>query len=453
MTIGRRLLRHLLGLLALATSSVAASEASANPLDTFGFGSRATSMGSAVVADTTDFSAVYYNPAGLVGAKGPDFSIGYLHASHRLAMNGHDNHVDAVHGIVGGFVSPGKIASLPFGFGLALHLPDNRISRIRTMRQEQPRWELYDNRSQLLYLSTAISIRPLPFLDVGIGLTHLAKTRGRLEITGSADIAHPNDSQLRHEVMADLKTVRYPQAGLRLHLGDDVSVGLAYRAQTRLDLELDTKLEGQVDAMGLEIPAAYSLSSRNVGVFIPRQVSLGSSVKLLERRLTVNLDVTWMGWSAYESAVSRSITELDVKIPEGLPVTIPPNPKPTEIIPPNFRDNFVPRVGIEYMASVGEDIEIPLRAGYFYERSPVPPQTALTNFVDTDRHVLSAGTGVRLLRPIAELPGDVRLDVHGQYSMLPERVTRKDNPADFIGDYRASGSILAAGANLSVGFP
>lgn len=443
----------MLGLVAGSFAHFIANEAIANPLDTFGFGSRAASMGSAVVADSSDFAAVYYNPAGLVGAKGPDFSVGYFHASHNLAMNGRDNHVDSVRGIVGGFVTPGKIAGIPFAFGLATHLPDERISRIRTMRQEQPRWELYDNRSQLLYLSTALAIRPFSFLEIGAGITHLAATRGRLEITGKADIVNPHDSQLRHEVMADLSTVRYPQAGMRVHLGDAFTLGLAYRARTRLELQLDTKLQGQVDALGLEIPASYSLSSRNVGVFIPRQMALGSSMKLWDRHLTVNLDVTWMGWSTYESAISRSTTELDVKVPEGIPVTIPPNPKPTQVIPPNFRDTFVPRLGIEYVGQVNESIEVPFRAGYVYERSPVPTQKGVTNFVDTDRHVLSLGTGVRLLRPIAELPGDLRLDLHAQYSLLPERVMLKDDPTDFTGDYRAGGNILSAGATLGLGFP
>lgn len=437
----------------VVVASLLSKEARANPLDGFGFGSRAAAMGSATVADCTDFSAVYYNPAGLVSRKGPDFSMGYSHAGHELTMNGRDNQVDSARGIVGGFVVPGEVAGLPFAFGIATHLPDERISRIRTMRQEQPRWELYDNRSQLLYLATAVSVRPWPFLEVGMGIGYLAATRGVLDISGSANIARPHDSRLRHEVAADLSSVRYPQAGLRLHVRKGVILGLAYREEAKLKLELDTRLKGQVEALGLEIPASYSLKSSNIGVFIPRQAALGASFRALEERLTMNVDLTWRNWSAYESSVSKSAAMLDVDVPEGLPVTIPDNPKPTEIIPPRFRDRLVPRLGAEYALLVANDIELPLRAGYAYEKSPVPAQKGMTNFVDTDRHTVSVGLGLRLLRPLAEIPGDLRLDGHLAYSMLPERVVLKDNPADFIGDYRASGKILALGTTLSVGFP
>lgn len=442
-----------LALLAGGFAFSLAAKAGANPLDTYGFGSRGAAMGSAVVADSHDFSAVYYNPAGLVGAKGPDFSVGYSHASHDLSMNGEDSRVESARGLDFGFVMPGELASLPFGFGLALHLPDERISRIRTRRQEQPRWELYDNRSQLLYFSAGVGIRPLPFLDIGVGLTHLAATRGRLDIGGKANITHPYDSQLRHEVRADLVTIRYPQAGLRVRLGDDLAIGASFREETRLELELDTRLEGDVDALGLEIPARYTLSSKNVGVFIPRQASIGTSLKLFDKRITIDLELAWQNWGAYESSVSRSATSLDIEIPEGLPVTIPEIPKPTEILPPRFRDRFVPRIGAEYMAALCPHLELPFRAGYFYERSPVPPQTGLTNFVDADRHVFSVGAGIRLIEPLRELPGDVRLDLHAQYAWLPERVSLKDSPADFVGDYRAGGTILALGTTLSLGFP
>jgi len=438
---------------AVAVAFVSPELARANPIDTFGLGSRATAMGRAAVADVTDFSAVYYNPAGLVGAQGMDLSLGYFHAEHHLSMNDREVEVESARGLVFGLVAPGEILGLPFAFGLAGHLPDERLSRIRTRAQEEPRFELYDNRPQLLYLSTAIAVRPWRFLEVGVGISYLAATRGTPEIAATANLQDPHASQLRHEVKADLRSVRYPQAGVRVHLGDDWAVALAYRDQTRLKLELDTRLDGNIDALGLEIPASYSLSSSNVGVFLPRQVTLGTRARFLDHRLTATLDVGWEQWSAYESSVSLSSAVLDVKVPPSLPVTIPKNPEPTRIIPPNFHDRLVPRVGVEYRMPVTEALEVPLRAGYAFERSPVPEQRGVTNFVDNDRHVLSAGTGVRLLKPLPELPGDVRLDGHVQWSLLPDRMTRKDNPADFVGDYHAGGSILALGVTFGVGFP
>jgi long-chain fatty acid transport protein len=147
--------------------------------------------------------------------------------------------------------------------------------------------------------------------------------------------------------------------------------------------------------------------------------------------------------------MSRS--SLDVQL-QGLPITVPASPRPSAPQDPGFRDRIQPRIGVEYVTLKRSGFELPVRAGYVYEKSPVPPQTGASNSLDTDRHVLSAGVGLRLLAPIAELPGEVRLDVHAAYASLPERRTYKSNAADFTGDYAASGAMTALGFVLAVGF-
>ena len=136
---------------------LASGRAQANPLSTHGFGSRETALGSAATADASSFSAVFYNPAGLAHARGLDLSIGYFRVDQRLKISGKDNKVDPVKGVVAGLVAPGKLFGVPFAFGLSTHIPDERISRVRTRRQDIPRWELYDNRGQTLFLAAALA--------------------------------------------------------------------------------------------------------------------------------------------------------------------------------------------------------------------------------------------------------------------------------------------------------
>ena len=440
------------------------SQARANEADTYGLGSRSTAMGSAVVADATDFSANYYNPAGLVGARGPSLSIGYVYAWNHLAMNGQDNKVANVHGLVGGLALPGKIFGVPFAFGVALYMPDAGISRIKALRQETPRWALYDERASIIFLAANLAVRPVRWLEIGGGIAFLASTRGRFEITGSADILHPYDSQLRHEVDADLASVRYPQVGARVLLDGFGAVGFTYRGQTKIQLSLDAHLAGTVGFAGINVPLLYDLSSRTANAFLPQQLVLGFSFSRV-KNLKVNADFTFVNWGAYESPTALTTSNLDVKLPPGVPIALPPNPKPTSVIPPAFVDRLVPRVGVEYVVPAaggyrrlaGEDVdrrmlEIPLRAGYVYERSPVPPQTGITNFVDADRHTMSFGAGLTLNKPGSVLPGSFTLDLHAQYSVLPERVTRKDNASDFVGSYRAGGSMLGIGATMTAVF-
>ncbi|EYF07968.1 OmpP1/FadL family transporter [Chondromyces apiculatus] len=430
----------------------------------YGIGSRGAAMASAVAADATDFSAGYYNPAGLVGATGLSLSLGYAYTSNDLRMNGAPSGTRDVHGLAGGLVAPGAVAGIPFAFGLSTFIPDEGLSRIKALRQETPRWELYDDRLSILFLAANLAVRPFPWLEVGGGLAFLASTRGGFQVTGRASVLSPYESKLEHEVDADLTTIRYPQLGLRVKAGDLGFVGLTYRGEAQLPLSIDANLDGVIDFAGVEVPLAYALESRTIDGFLPQQVVLGLSFQRIER-LKINVDLTWVNWSAYESPVARTRAHLAVETPPGLDIDLPEDPRPTVAIPLEFRDRFVPRVGVEYVwpvagpmrqisgeATPRRALEVPLRAGYVYERSPIPPQTGATNYVDVDRHTMSLGAGLWWNRPGAVLQGALRLDVHGQLSVLPEQVTEKANPADFIGDFRAGGTMISAGGTLTAAF-
>jgi long-chain fatty acid transport protein len=266
---------------------------------------------------------------------------------------------------------------------------------------------------------------------------------------------------LRHQVDADLDAIRYPQLGARIKVGDLGHLALVYRGQTELKLEIDAHLKGNVDFASVLVPLQYDLASRTIDAFLPQQVVLGGSFSKIER-LHVNFDLAFVNWAAFESPTARTTADLQIVPPPGVPIMIPPQPKPTQVIPPRFSNRFVPHLGIEYLLPAsgvmrtvrGVDkpkpaVEVPLRAGYVYEATPVPPQTGVTNFIDTDRHTITAGTGVVLNAPTSWMPGSIALDVHGQVSILPERVTSKASAADFVGDYTASGTMAGVGTTLT----
>jgi long-chain fatty acid transport protein len=444
--------------------ALVAAPARANEPDAYGLGSRASAMGSAVVADATDFSATYYNPAALVGVRATSASLGYSYAANHLSTNGADNHVAPAHGVSGGIVAPGALFGVPFAFGVGLYMPDTGLSQVEALHQETPRWALYQDRSSILFIAACLAVRPVRWLEVGGGIAFLAATKGQFQISGTADLLMPYNSQLRHEVDADLTAVRYPEVGARVKIDGFGYLGAAYRGQTEIALSVGATLQGNINFAGLAIPLLYNLASRTADAFLPQQFVLGASFQRV-RRLRVNVDFTFVNWAAYESPTAVTTSKLNVQLPPGTPLVLPPSPKPVVVIPPDFSNRLVPRVGVEYVIPVagglrrldGDDverrlIEIPIRAGYVYERTPVPPQTGVTNFVDCDRHTLSIGTGITLNRPGSVLPGSLSLDVHGQVSILPERITYKSNPADFVGDYRASGSMLGIGSTLTAVF-
>lgn len=431
--------------------------ARANPLDAFGFGSRSAAMGSAVAADVRDFSAGYYNPAGLALAHGFEASVGYFRADHSLSMNGADNQVDPVKGFVGGAVVPGKLYGVPFAFGVALHLPDDRLTRVRALPQGQPRWELYDNRNQRIYFSVNAAISPWPWLQIGGGVTYMASTIARLDIAGHVAVLKPIDSPLRHQVDADLKIVMYPELGARIELSKRAALAVVYRGKFSLDLDVGANVVAGVGAgtSGDLTTLALRIQSFTVDAFLPQQVVIGSSWDVTDD-LRANIDATWVNWSAYVPPVTRLDVRLDAPPPPGgwaqLGVKPPTAPAPVVVLPIETRDRVVPHVGVEWRAIARPGWQGFLRGGYEFYKSPIGPQSGVTNYVDRDRHSMSLGAGVRLLAPSAVLPGDVRLDAHAQLSELPTATTTKNSPADLVGDFAAGGHIWNVGATATVGF-
>jgi long-chain fatty acid transport protein len=431
--------------------------ARANPLDMYGFGSRSTALGGAVTADVGDVSAGYYNPAGLARLRAFRAELGYLYAAPSLTTDGRDNNVDPTRGVVGGLAAPGRVFGLPFAFGLAVHVPDERLSQVRALPQTQPRWELYSVRLQRLYIAASVAISPWPRLRLGVGLVFMASTRGGFDISGRISATQPANSALTHGVDADHPAGRYLQAGAQVDLPANVTLGAAFRDEFRLDTALDADLQGQIvvgsinDPRALVVPGHYGLRSHVLTAFQPRQAVLGA-VWRITPALRVMADLMWVQWSRYENPTASLDVALDLTIPPGIPgLRQPTVPQPPVREAMRFGDTFVPRVGLEVVTPAGRH-SLAFRLGYHFDASPVPAQAGLTNFVDASRHVAAFGIGLTLRRLGAAVPGTVTLDVHAAMQLLASRSVVKADPNDAVGDYLASGTVLNLGTTLAVGF-
>src|SRR5207249_1054780 len=105
----------------------------------------------------------------------------------------------------------------------------------------------------------------------------------------------------------------------------------------------------------------------------------------------------------------------------------------------DIHDRVVPHLGIEWRGVHKRRFDGFLRGGYEYAKSPIGEQVGITNYLDRDRHTISGGLGFTARRPFGKLIEDLRVDVHAQLSILPEGVTHKSDPSDFVGDYKAGG--------------
>lgn len=436
--------------LAFALALSLSGSGAATPVDALGLGARSKAMAGATAAAAEDYSANYYNPSQLATFERLELSVGYTHASFNLESNSDPGAVAPVDAWMFGVVAPGTIAGIPVAFGMAAQLPQGFLSRSETIRESDPYWVFYEARMQLLYTSVNLAVMPLDGWSVGVGTASLATTRGGFQVRGTTVAAEfgrsEYESQLEHQIDATLVSTRYPQVSTSLALDDTMRFGLSYRDEAELDTVVAASLDTVIDGTVVEIPVRYDVLVRSVKMFIPRQLNLAAA--WTPNRLHLELDLTWYDWSSYRSPVSSTTTEFDADPPEGVIINLPETPTAPPPEDPRFRDRIVPRLGAEYTLPLGARIELPVRAGYAYEATPVPPQTGDTSFLDSTRHLLSAGAGVKVkgLGPV--LAEGLRLDLAFQWGLLDDREQTKVN-----GDSLSTGgSFWAASADTSLEF-
>lgn len=439
-----------IGVGGLAMCLSVATRASATPVDSLGVGARSKAMAGATAADPRDYSVNYYNPSGLVKFDGLELGVGYTHAGFSLEANGEPSDIRAVDAWMFGVVAPGKIASIPFAFGMAGQLPQGYLSRAQTIRESDAYWVFYESRMQLLYTSFNLAVMPLSGWSLAVGTASLATTRGGFQVRGTTVAAEfgrsEYESELTHQVDANLVSTRYPQYSSSFDFGSGFKVAASYREQAKLDTDVSASLDTVIDGTVLEIPVRYDVVVRSVKTFIPRQLNLAGA--WTPSRWTFEVDLTWYDWSGYRSPIGTTSSHFEADPPEGVTIELPEAPNTPPPPNPGFRDRIVPRFGVEYRLSLASHWGLPLRAGYVYEATPVPAQTGTTAFLDATRHVVSGGVGVVDSGLGPWLGRGLCLDLAVQWGILEKR-TQTRMSGDTLS---ADGSFWATSADVSLEF-
>ncbi|MBA2539223.1 MAG: hypothetical protein H0V17_06280, partial [Deltaproteobacteria bacterium] len=159
---------------ALVAVAALAGTAHANPADVIGLGARAIAMGGAQVASAEDSTAGYYNPALLASFDDIHIDVGYQMAVPRIGANGERFAVDRAAGIATGIAVPGRVLAKRVAIGATLFIPDQQVTRTRTLPAERPRFIAYDNRPQRLLMAATAAVEIVDGLQVGAGVAYMA---------------------------------------------------------------------------------------------------------------------------------------------------------------------------------------------------------------------------------------------------------------------------------------
>ena len=412
--------------------------ASANPPDIYGFGARSIGMAGAMTGAVNDTTANFYNPAALTRNRFLQIDTGYLFTHTALHFNQQDAGVDEGNGTQLGVIVPGQVGPVGLAFGLSIFLPDARLSRLRALPQHRPRFVVYDNRPQRVFINTNLAIQPLPWLHIGGGVAFLTETRGTLQLEGVLFSPGKERSVLTAGLDVHFRTIRYPSAGLLFTPNEQWTIGLTYREEVRVELDIAATVEGIIRLNNvLDFPGSFTLSSFSPNLYTPRQLWLGTAWKPIDE-LLISLDVGWLNWATYTPPTSTIQIDLDV---EGLDLEnlIPPS---DTALPADFHDIVALRAGVEGSISLGSQVVLDLRTGYAFEPTPAPNQPGRTNFVDSHKHTIAVGLGLTIRDWNPWVAAPITVDVAGQAILLEDRDYQKDDPTDLIGDYSAGGQLF-----------
>ncbi|HKA90847.1 MAG TPA: outer membrane protein transport protein [Haliangiales bacterium] len=419
-----------------------AVRAHANPVDAFGFGARGPAMAGAQTAATDDGGANYYNPGALALGDDIRIDLGYQIAKPYLKIGGGDQGVDSSRGLALSLTAPGDVGPVHLAVGLAVFLPDERITRTRTLPSARPRWALYDNRPQRLFLASNLALRVGDDLYIGGGIAYMSRTGGAIDLEGRLGFPDPNDSNFTLDIDVTLKTIRYAQAGVLWRAQPWLLVGASFRGGFVLALDQGFRIHGDLGPAGSPVvkDGFFELHSLAFDLFQPEQWAAGFALQLTPRVL-VSGDVTWQRWSAYENPAARIQISYDLKQLNDIVhiVAAPPLEKAY------FHDTFVPRLGVEWLAARSPHAAWRVRAGYAFEPTPAPEQRGELNAVDNDKHTFTAGFGVSLSDVTRVLVHPFDIDAYVGATYLPPRTHRKLSLTDPVGDYISEGLVLMAG--------
>lgn len=412
--------------------------ARADITDLMGMDARTRGMGMSTITLCEDYTAAVCNPAAGAMAKGISVGVGYSWAKADLKLNGGSSEVLTISGVPFGFNAPFTIhKKIRAAITVSAYIPDQFLARVQLVPAYEPRFVLLDNRPHRIVANFALSLRPVPWLSLGVGATMLADAAGN-GITFNVGVKGGKKvGETSIDLVLPLKLA--PLAGLLVKPLPWLRFGAFYRGEIDLGVALD--ILANVDVAGIVTGDAI-ITLRAVNYYTPHRLEFGVSVDP-HKSLTLAAGVAYEAWSRY----SGGVPDVRILVDLGL------NPPMVQAFwpPDNFHDVVSPRFGAEYRHDWKGGHRIAARLGYVYAPSPVPAQVGLPSLVDNNRHVLAAGLGFRIGRIASWYPYPVVIDIGFQYHVLPERTVQRRLISDPVGGgLVSSGSLISLAASVKL---
>jgi len=385
----------------LATLAGTASLAVAAGLKVNEQGGKAMAMGNAFAAQADDPSALFYNPAGISFLKGTQVNLGsttiYVPSTEFRGTAPLSGNAPTGVGTAPVFEKAKEDIFIAPAFYATHSFEGQPVSIGLAVNAIYPLAKSWDDSSAFRAEIMNIAVKPINIqptvayrfddwnlsVAAGLDITYAIVTMQR---AAYATPATPGTAyELGNMGLDGTATDMGWNAGLKWKPLPNLSFGAAYRSEIELKIEGDANFLATTPlgftSIGMTTGASSPYSRARVSstvsstITLPASFGMGAAWQPTDK-LTVEVDAEWTGWS--------SMKNLEFKFDSPQFSNFNNKPKPL-----NWEDVWCYKVGGQYALTKNID----LRAGYMYDKNPVPDSTLGPVLPDSDRHSFSIGQG------------------------------------------------------------
>jgi long-chain fatty acid transport protein len=181
---------------------------------------------------------------------------------------------------------------------------------------------------------------------------------------------------------------------------NDLSFGVSFHSQIKY------KFKGTVSTIGAsQLASEFPNGNASANLTTPINLAFGVAYKVLPQ-LLVSVDFQYVGWSSYDTlAINFS------------------SPQETVANPRLYNDSYIARLGAEYNYCQS----ITVRAGIYFDKSPVKPQFVNPSLPEADRLGFSFGVGYKITN---------KLEINAAYLFIRDaQVTVDQSQEDYVTGY------------------
>lgn len=374
-------------------------------------------MGHLGIGLKLDASSIYFNPGALsVMPSKYSFSAGLSGiaagtAFRRAETNNTSNTKDPI-GTPFYFYGAGKLNDR-LSIGLGIYTPFG--SAVNWGNDWQGRYLVQKVDLKAIFFQPTVSFKLHEKISIGAGLIY---AYGSVKLTEALPLNNSNGSDGQVSLSGTANSWGF-NAGLFIQATNKLSIGLTYKSRINMKVKNGTADFTVPTSLSTSFPSGNTF---NASIPLPASINGGVALQATEK-LLVGLDVNFIQWSAYDS-LNFDFKTNTAQLPDSKNAR-------------NYKDAIIVRLGVQYAVCD----KFTLRAGGYYDLSPVKSDYVHPETPDADRLGLSAGLSFKPCKNFS-------IDASFLYINARKREASY-SPKNFAGTYKTNAYIPGIGVSYN----